>query len=186
MSDNLRNYTKALYTMDAVVNRVPADRWDSQSPCEKWTAKEVLGHCVGSLLYVASNAGAVDPPGEMAEADRVGDDPVASWSGARDIVLESLDHRYVLSQEVDGPFGRAPLDDMLPIMTMDITAHSWDIAKAVGLDPVIPNDLAALTYHAIKGFGEGAQKSGNFAPAVDVGDDADMVTKMAAIAGRQP
>ena len=29
MSQNLRNYTKALYGFDAVVQRVPADRWDA-------------------------------------------------------------------------------------------------------------------------------------------------------------
>ena len=186
MSDNLRNYIKALYTMDAVVNRVPADKWDAQSPCDEWTAREVVGHCLYGLLYVASNAGAVDPPAEMAEADRAGDDPTVSWAGARDIVLESLDHQYVLGREVDGPFGKAPLDATLPIMTMDITQHAWDVAKAAGLDPVIPTDLAMITYNAIKGFGEGAQKSGRFGPPVEVPDDADIVTKMAAIAGRQP
>lgn len=186
MSDNLRNYTKAIYTMDAVVNRVPADKWDAQSPCEKWTAKEVLGHNIWALLQVASNAGAIDPPPEMAEAERAGNDPAAAWGGARDIVLEALDHQYVLGREVQGPFGPSSLDDSLPIMIMDLTTHSWDLAKATGQDPVIPKELATAAYHGIQGFGDNARAPGLFAPEVEVADDADIVTKMVAMAGRQP
>jgi hypothetical protein len=34
MSTNLQNYTKALYGFDAVVQRVPSDRWDADTPCD--------------------------------------------------------------------------------------------------------------------------------------------------------
>jgi hypothetical protein len=32
---------KALYGFDAVAPRVPADRWDAQSPCDGWCAFDV-------------------------------------------------------------------------------------------------------------------------------------------------
>ena len=47
MSTNSRNYTKALYGFDAVVQRVPADRWDAPSPCEGWCARDVVAHASG-------------------------------------------------------------------------------------------------------------------------------------------
>jgi len=186
MSDNLRNYTKAIYTMDAAVNRVAADQWNAPSPCEKWTAKEVLGHNIWALLAVAANAGAIEKPPEMPEAERAGNDPAAAWGGARDIVLESLDHQYVLGREVQGPFGPSSLNDSLPIMTMDLTTHTWDIAKATGQQPVIPHELAIAAFHGIQGFGDGARGPGLFAAEVVVPGDADPVTKLAAMAGRQP
>ncbi len=71
-------------------------------------------------------------------------------------------------------------------MTMDLTTHTWDIAKATGQDPVIPAELAAAAYRGIQGFGDAARAPGLFADEVVVSDDADMVAKMAAMAGRQP
>jgi uncharacterized protein (TIGR03086 family) len=186
MSENLRNYVKAVYTMDAAVNRVAPDKWHVASPCEKWNAKEVLGHCIWGLLRVAAYAGAVDAPPEMAEADRAGADPAEAWAGARDIVLTALDQQYVLGKEVQGPFGLSSLDEALPVMTMDLTTHTWDIAKATGQDPVIPTELAVAAFHGIQEFGDGARGPGLFAPEVEVPDDADMVTKLAAMAGRKP
>jgi len=47
MSTNLRNYTKALYGFDAVVQRVPEDRWDADSPCDGWSARDVVTHACG-------------------------------------------------------------------------------------------------------------------------------------------
>ncbi len=186
MSENLRKYTKAVYTMDAAVNRVAPDEWDAASPCEGWNAKEVLGHCIWSLLHVAANAGAIDAPPEMPEAERAGNDPAATWAGARDLVLAALDHQYILGREVQGPFGPSSLDESLPIMIMDLTTHAWDIAKATGQDPVIPADLAAAAYQGIQGFGDAARAPGLFADEVEVPDDADMVAKMVGMAGRQP
>ncbi len=186
MSENLRNYTKAVYTMDAAVNRVAPDKWHVATPCEKWNAKEVLGHCIWSLLHVAANAGAIDAPPEMAEAERAGKDPAAAWAGARDIVLAALDQQYVLGKQVKGPFGVSSLDESLPVMIMDLTTHTWDIATATGQDPVIPTELAAASYQEIQAFGDAARGPGLFAAEVAVPDDADMVTKMAAMAGRKP
>ena len=62
MSENLRNFTKAIYGMDAVVQRVPVDAWDNGSPCEGWTARDVVGHQAGVLNGVAQIA----RTGEMA------------------------------------------------------------------------------------------------------------------------
>ncbi|MBT8241572.1 MAG: TIGR03086 family protein [Acidimicrobiia bacterium] len=185
MSDNLRNYTKAIYTMDAAVNRVAPDRWDAPSPCDQWTAKEVVGHCLYALHSVAAYTGAREKPAEMPEAERAGTDPAAVWSAARDEVLAALDQDGALDTEVDGPFGRAPIDNALPVMTMDLTTHTWDLAKATGQDPVIPRELAIAAYEGIKGFGDGARRPGLFADEVRVADDADIVTKMAAMAGRK-
>ncbi len=38
MSENLRNFAKALYGFDAVVQRVQADQWDADTPCDGWCA----------------------------------------------------------------------------------------------------------------------------------------------------
>lgn len=184
MSDNLRNYTKAIYAMDAVVNRASDSDWDAQSPCEAWTAREVLGHTIFGLKRVRSQAAGADGPAEMAEAEVAGANPQESWAEARDAVLAALDQPGALQTIVQGFGGEQPLDNSLQIMTMDVTVHTWDLATALNQTPVVPSDLAAGAYHGIKAFGDGARRPGIFDAEVATADDADIVTKMAGMAGR--
>ena len=43
MSQNLRDYTKTLYTMDGVVRRVKHGDWDNQSPNDNGRPKKPSG-----------------------------------------------------------------------------------------------------------------------------------------------
>ena len=61
MSENLRRYTRAVYAMDAVVNRVDPQTWANPSPCDAWCAKEVLGHAIGVVDLVGSLAEGTEP-----------------------------------------------------------------------------------------------------------------------------
>lgn len=40
MSENSRQYIKALCALQAVATRVPDDAWDNPSCCSDWTARE--------------------------------------------------------------------------------------------------------------------------------------------------
>ena len=95
MSTSLRNYTKALYGFDAVIQRVPSDRWDADSPCEGWSARDVVVHACGVMQAVEAMARTgenVSP----ATPDPV-DDIVELWNSTRDDLLEALDHPNVLN-----------------------------------------------------------------------------------------
>ena len=96
MSENLRNFTKALYGMDAVVRRVPEDRWDAPSPCEGWSARDVVAHQVGVLRGLAGTvrSGEMVLPAEPQDRS----DPLALWHGVRDEVIEALDRPGTLQQ----------------------------------------------------------------------------------------
>ena len=37
-------FDRALAKFDAVVQQVPNDAWANQSPCEAWTAANIVGH----------------------------------------------------------------------------------------------------------------------------------------------
>ena len=89
MSQNLRNYVKAIYGMDAVVQRVPDDKWSADSPCEGWTARDVVAHQIGVFDAVAQMArtGTVVFP----ETPEVEGSIVEAWNASRDGLIESLD-----------------------------------------------------------------------------------------------
>jgi uncharacterized protein (TIGR03086 family) len=186
MSQNLRNYTKTIYALDAVLQRAPSDRWDDQSPCDAWTARQVLGHYMWGLQRVATVANGTPPPEEKSEADVAGPDPLTSWAETRDTVLAALDQPGALANIVDGPFGPGPLDAFLQIHTMDGLLHTWDLATTFGIDAFIPTDLAEAGTAGIAAAGDGIRSPGLFGPAVACAADADAVTRFVAIAGRTP
>ena len=186
MSENLRNYTKAVYAMDAVVQRAPSESWNNPSPCSEWTAREVLGHCIWHAKRIANAANGGDPPAEQAEADVAGPDPTQSWAEARDGVLAALDQPGVLAQVSSGPFGEQSLDSALALSAADLTTHAWDIAKATDQPAIIPEDLAQSAYEGMKAAGDMLRRPGLLDAEVDVPNDADIVSKFVAMAGRQP
>ena len=186
MSENLRNYTRAVYTLDAVVQRVGADQWDSDTPCPDWTAREVLGHIIWGMNNVASLTGDGEAPAQPAEADIAGADPVASWGAARDRVLSALDHQGALQRTAVTPFGEHTIDDTIAFHQFDALAHAWDIATACGIDPCLPADLAGMGAAGIAAMGDALRAPGAMGPAVDVAPDADAVARFVAMTGRRP
>ena len=59
MSENLRKYQHCLWTLDAVVQRVPADAW-SNATCNRWPGFNVSGVSVRTVAQCGSwNFGAI-------------------------------------------------------------------------------------------------------------------------------
>lgn len=167
MSVNLRNLTKAVYGFDHVIRSVPADKWDSASPCEEWTAKDVALHAAGVLRMIeagARGAAIVAPEG----------DPQTAWAAARDAVLEALDHEGVLQKMVPSPFGEMPLDNLIGILLVDTLTHTWDLARAVGGDERLSPELVAVAHAGIAPLDEAIRGGGYFQPKIEAapGDDA--------------
>ena len=184
MSENLRHFTKALYGMDAVVQRVPDDAWDNDSPCAGWSARDVVGHQAGILNGVAeiarTNAMVMPaPPDDLS-------DPVAIWAAARDGVLEALDAPDVLHQEGTYWFGPMSIDALIGVVQWDPLTHAWDLATATQIEAVIDPELAQRSFDQISAMRDGLAKMGLVGDQVAVPDDADIVSRYLGQVGRDP
>lgn len=186
MSLNLRDFTKATYTFDAVVQRVPADAWERRSPCEEWTAREVLGHVVWGMQRITAGALGHDAPAERPEAESAGDDPVATWNEAMRATLTALDQQGVLDRTVTTSFGTATIDAVLGFYPADLLAHAWDIATTAGQDAHLPADLCERFAVGIAAAGDGVRGPGRMAEPVAVAAGADAPTRFIAQTGRTP
>lgn len=186
MSENLRNFVQSAYTLDAVVRRVPDQTWGDPSPCDEWTAGEVLGHVVWGLRNTVALASGGSTPPQQAEADIVAHDPVGTWSAALDGALEALDQPDTLARVVDGPFGAMPLDDFFGFYPSDLLAHAWDIARTAGADAHLPAELCDRYAAGIAAMGDGLRRPGLMAAAVEVPAGADTTTRFIAQTGRRP
>lgn len=184
MSQELRNYTTALYGLDAVVQRVPADAWNAESPCDGWCASDVVAHAAGVMNALETMA----RTGENAlpETPDAAGDPVGLWNSSRDALLEALDHPDVLGQVGVYWFGESTINDILAFSVWDPLGHAWDLGRATGLEPYGSDAVALASMAVIGANADMLRGAGLMGDAVEVPDDAPPYTRFLALTGRDP
>lgn len=165
----------------ARVEAVPDDRWASPSPCEEWTARDVVRHVVDSPGHFFGLVGLPVPSGPS-----VDDDPRAAWAAARDAVQAALDDPAVASLEFEGRMGRQTFEQAVGrFICADLVVHAWDLARAAGLDERLDPEAVHRVFEGMKKMEDMMRASGAFGEAVEVADDADEQTRLLAFLGRR-
>ena len=97
--DAVARYLRALDRVDAVVDAVPARRWDAPTACPGWSARQLLGHLVdGQHQVLAMLAGEgprapVPQPQLAATGMYAAPVPVPDDAPAQDLLLAALGRR---------------------------------------------------------------------------------------------
>ncbi len=152
-------------------------RWDWPTPCTEWNARGIVEQVIGfhDVLLLRPL---------VAKPERPKGNPVARWAvtvPAIASVLLGAEGDLVVAVP-NGP--DMDLARLLPMLTTDVLTHTWDLAKAVGAPVLLDPELCVDAYAAARR--SGMQKSEMFGPSVPVPDDADPVTKLVALLGRDP
>ncbi len=184
MSVNLRNFTKAIYGFDAVVQRVRPDQWDADSPCEGWCARDIVAHQCGVIdaLTQMADTGQIAMP----HTPDVGDDPVGHWDATRDRVLEALDTAGALHTTGAFWWGEMSIDELIAFVTWDPLGHSWDLAQATGQDAHADDGVAEAVLATIEPMADTLRQMQLMGPPVEVPADADAMTRYLGLTGRDP
>jgi uncharacterized protein (TIGR03086 family) len=152
--------------------------WSAPSPCEGWTAADVVDHVVDTEREFLARMGV--PVG-----DRPSGSPDAVWAGhlaaVRAVVTPELEAR-----EYDGYFGRTTIGATLDqFYGFDLVVHGWDLGSANGRPTAFTDaDMDAMDT-AFEGFGEHAYDDGVFRPALEVVDGASRQARLLARMGRR-
>ena len=183
MSEQAERFDRMAGAFTERVEAVPPDRWDSPAPCEGWVARDVVRHLVEWVPgFFETYAGRSIPI-----AASVDDDPPAAWRSLQDQLAAWLADPAVASEEIDSPPGRMTLEAVVDMLvTGDVLIHTWDIARATGLDERLDADEVHRMYEGMLPMDEVLRQSGQFGPKVEVPDDADEQTKLLAFTGRRP
>lgn len=162
---------------------VPADAWSNAAPCEGWTARDIVSHLVGWVPSVIGQGGVTFTPGPS-----VDDDPAGAWQALADSLQAALDDPAVAEREFDvGPPGRMTVANAISmIVTGDVLVHTWDLARATGLDERLDGVLVPEMLAGMQPIDEMLRSSGHYGPKVPVPDEADDQTKLIAFTGRDP
>lgn len=181
MSETADRYRALAARLTEIVDAVPSDRWEDQSPCSDWTALQVLGHLVESEADFLER---LDIHGEL----HLDDDPRRAWPILRDTVQELLDDPVKASTAYESSFGPATFEQTMgQFFCLDLLVHGWDIARATGLEDHegMPSEEVERNLAFVRGLGDNVRRSGAFGPEVEVPDGADPQTRFLAFTGRR-
>ncbi len=166
-----------------VVESVPDGAWSNPAPCEGWVARDVVRHLVEWVPSFFARAGI-----ELPTSISVDDDPAGAWEALRDDLQAKLDDPAIAAAEIDiEPVGRHTVAAAIEqFVTADIVVHTWDLARAAGVDASIDREMSARMLDGMLAMGDMLVASGHYKPAVTVDDDASVETKLIAATGRDP
>jgi uncharacterized protein (TIGR03086 family) len=184
MSESAQRYRKVAGQFNQRVEAVPDGAWDNPAPCEGWVARDVIRHLVGWLPDHFFGTWAIDhTPGPS-----VDDDPAGAWAAVDRSIQAALDDPIVAGTERPaGPMGPMTFEASIDmICTPDVLIHTWDLARATGLDERLDPDEVRKMFLAMEPMEQMMRESEHFGPRVAVPDDADELTKLIAFTGRQP
>jgi uncharacterized protein (TIGR03086 family) len=189
MTEIAERFRRVAEGLTLTIATVPDDAWDNPSPCEEWTARDVLAHLIDWLPGPGFLLGTFDV--ETRPLPAVADDPAEAWAAVRDAIQGGLDDPAVAQRIEDcGPPGQLSFEAAVDMTcTPDVLIHTWDLAQAahvpVELDAAEIARQAAGIVSLPPGVDEAMRASGHFGPRVEVPDDADALTRVLAFNGRR-
>ena len=180
VSDRYRNVAS---TFSARVREVAPDAWERPSPCEGWVTRDVVRHLVEWVPgFFAGTAGL-----DLGQIPSVDEDPVAAWISLDAALQAALDDPAVASREFDFQGRPQRIDEAIGTIVLgDVVVHTWDIARAAGLDETLDPDEVHAMLSGMVEMEEPMRQSGHFGPRVEVPADADEQTRLIAFTGRRP
>jgi selenocysteine-specific elongation factor len=175
-------YRTLVEAFAAKVAAVQPDQWTNPSPCEGWTARDVVRHVVDTHAQFEGLVGR-----ELGEVPSVDDDPVAALAAARAVVQADLDDPDRAGAAFEGFFGQSTFAAAVDrFVGFDLVVHGWDLARATGQDETIDPSEIDRVRAAAEAFGDSLRGSGVCAAAIDLGPEAGAQDRLLAFLGRQP
>jgi uncharacterized protein (TIGR03086 family) len=178
----------ALDQVHTLIEVIGPDDGQRPTPCPEFDVRTLVAH----LVAVMRKLTVVRAGGEFASvpdpAEDLGAGGKAAFERARQELRAVWEDSAALDAEHTLPYGTLTGRELLDAYAHEFTVHAWDLHRALdaglALDPALSE--AALDWYrrnvpvADRGTG------GPFGAAVEVADEADVHTRLAALVGRRP
>jgi uncharacterized protein (TIGR03086 family) len=182
MTEIADRYRKLSHTFTTKVEAIREDQWDSSTPCNEWTVRDLLRHVVDSQAMFEGLVGR-----DLGEVPSFDEDPKGAWIASRDKIQSDLDDPELARAEYEGQLGASTFERAVDgFLSFDQVVHGWDLARATGQDETIePEEIQRISAD-IGRLGELLRTSGACGPAIPPPHDADDQTRLLCELGRRP
>lgn len=185
----LARYDRGFAVLDGVVRAVSAGAWASPSPCQGWTARDVLAHLLWGQDLV--KRWATDrPPADPASQDwtqAVPDEDLAPlWESRRHESRRLLTPVVLACVVRTRLFGPVTIGEFLWNYPNDAILHAWDISAAATVPVTFPEDLVADLLKWNTANEHVLRSPGGYGQPEIAPQEAGVVDRWLAFAGRDP
>jgi len=124
---------------------VRPEQWAWPTPCTEWDVRRLVNHMTrGNLNYLLLVEGGTRAEFlRLREVDALGTDPVRAFTRSVRECAAAFTRPGALHRVLDYPLGLVTGEQALAVRTTDSTIHTWDLARAVGLDEKLDAGLVA-------------------------------------------
>ena len=175
-ADRIQIYDTATSRARSIIAGVKPDQMNKPTPCSEWDVAALVDHIVRAQTGSASTIS-----GSQVAA---GTTPLESFDAAVSAVLAALKSPGGLDKKVQGRQGEVPAAQVLSGACMDVTVHTWDLAKATGQDTGLDPEVVEFILPIVEGIAKRGP-SPAFAAPIDPAANASLQDKLIALTGRQ-
>jgi uncharacterized protein (TIGR03086 family) len=134
------------------LRRVGDGDWNRPTPCVDWDVYRLVNHVVvgGGRYGRLVRGGTRDAFIAERQIDALVDGAVAAWESNAATCREAFAEPGALERIVPFSTGDIPGSRLLSIRIVEVAVHTWDLARALGLDESMNPLLAAFTPAAFR------------------------------------
>jgi uncharacterized protein (TIGR03086 family) len=122
---------------------VRSDQWALPTPCAEWDVRQLANHMTrGNLNYVGLlGGGSAAQFLRLRDLDALDADPVGAYTRSVRECAGAFAGPGALQRILDYPLGRVTGRQALAVRITDSTIHTWDLARAIGVDDDLDTGL---------------------------------------------
>lgn len=154
--------------------------WEAPTPCEGWSARDLLDHVITSERDFAARQGR-----EIPVFDGSRNELWTQWVKHASAVSALAGDRTFVMQALSTATGEMTVGEaLLHYHGFDLLVHRWDLARSQGRDEQWTDEEMDRIERALDSFGEQAYQPGILAGPLQVPADAPRQTRLLARLGR--
>ncbi|WP_382304198.1 TIGR03086 family metal-binding protein [Herbiconiux sp. UC225_62] len=157
--------------------------WEAPTPDTDWNVAQLVSHVIEEQQWVPWLLSGLTTRQAKSRLMPLSDDLTHEWH-RYSLAATTAWHDAAPDDRVNLSYDTVAAIDYLKEQVSDVTIHTWDLARAVGTDERIDDELIEHVWTVFAPQKDTLQASGLYASPVPVPDDAPLQTRLLALTGR--
>jgi uncharacterized protein (TIGR03086 family) len=133
--------------LETCLAALDAGDWSRPTPCDEWDVRFLVAHVVGGNRFatlVLDGSTVEKAMHEIMTERQLSDAPLVDFASSASEQQQRFRSQGALERTVSHPLGALTGARFLDLRILDLTLHTWDLARAVGTGHDLDHDLARL------------------------------------------
>lgn len=157
--------------------------WSAATPDAEWNVRDLVSHVIEEQQWIPLLLDGRSVGEAQARIDPLGDNLAAEWERYSHAATEAW-HSRDLHATVQLSYDTVEVADYLREQVSDVIIHTWDLARSIGADERLGDELVEAAWTVFAPQKDTLQASGLFSSPVPVEDAAPLQTRLLALTGR--